>query len=227
MALLTVGHRGLMGVEPENTLRSFRRAELTGLDVIELDVRLSADDALVVLHDARVDRTTDGRGAVAELTLAELRRLDAGGGERVPTLQEVVTEVGGHLQLEIKDPAAAERLAGLVERHRLHHRVTVISFHDAALSAVAALLPEVPRGLVTGTSTPSAPERAVALGCALVSGELPRLDEEVVGRCRDAGLAVLGWTVNTEAELAEARALGLDGVVTDRPEIARSVRAAA
>ncbi|WP_062216132.1 glycerophosphodiester phosphodiesterase family protein [Streptomyces sp. NBRC 109706] len=227
MSLLTVGHRGLMGVEPENTLRSFRRAERAGLDAIELDVRLSADDALVVMHDARVDRTTDGHGAVAELTLAELRSLDAGRGERVPTLEEVVAEVGGHLQVEIKDTAVAERLADLVERHRLHRRVTVISFHDTALSTVAALLPEVPRGLVTGTSTPSAPERAVALGCALVSGELPRLDDEVVGRCRAAGLAVLGWTVNTADELARARALGLDGVVTDRPEIVRAVSPAA
>ncbi|MDT0265955.1 glycerophosphodiester phosphodiesterase family protein [Streptomyces sp. DSM 44915] len=226
MSLLTVGHRGLMGVEPENTLRSFRRARRAGLDAIELDLRLSRDGALVVLHDARVDRTTDGRGAVAELTLAELRALDAGRGERVPLLAEVVAEIDGPLQLEIKDVAAAGELAAFVDRHGLTGRVTVISFHDVALAAFAAALPAVPRGLVTGTSTATAPERAAALGCALVSCALPRLDAEVVTRCRAAGLPVLAWTVNTEAELARARELGLAGVVTDRPEIVRAARSA-
>lgn len=226
MSLLTVGHRGLMGVEPENTLRSFRRARRDGLDAIELDLRLSRDGALVVMHDARVDRTTDGRGLIAELTLAELRRLDAGLGERVPTLAEVVAEVEGHLQLEIKDVAAARELATLVAGHGLAGRVTVISFHDTALAAFAEELPEVPRGLVTGTSTATAPERAAELGCGLVSCELPWLEPEVVGRCRAAGLSVLAWTVNTERELARVRELGLDGVVTDRPEIVRAAGAA-
>ncbi|WP_246108854.1 glycerophosphodiester phosphodiesterase [Streptomyces sedi] len=225
--LLTVGHRGLMGVEPENTLRSFRRARREGLDAVELDLHLSRDGTLVVMHDARVDRTTDGRGAIAELSLGELRRLDAGLGERVPTVREVVTEIGGHLQLEIKDVAAARELAALVAACDLGGRVTVISFHDTALAAFAEELPGVPRGLVTGTSTATAPERAAALGCGLVSCELAWLTPEVVERCRAAGLEVLGWTVNTDRELARARQLGLDGVVTDRPEIVREVRAAA
>ncbi|RMI37903.1 glycerophosphodiester phosphodiesterase [Streptomyces triticirhizae] len=225
MALLTVGHRGLMGVEPENTLRSFRAARRAGLDAVELDLHLSWDGALVVMHDARVDRTTDGTGAIAELTLAELRRLDAGQGERVPTLAEVVAEVEGHLQLEIKDAAAARELAGFVADHGLAGRVTVISFHDAALAAFAEELPGVPLGLVTGESTATAPERAAALGCGLVSCELPWLTAEVVARCRAAGLSVIAWTVNTAEQLARARGLGLDGVVTDRPEIVRAARA--
>src|SRR5205814_10332581 len=82
LSFLTIGHRGVMGVEPENTLRSFVRAEREGLDVIELDLHLSKDGALVVMHDADVDRTTDGTGPIAERTLAELRDLDAGRGER-------------------------------------------------------------------------------------------------------------------------------------------------
>lgn len=82
-----------MGVEPENTLRSFIRAEQSGMDAIELDLHLSKDGALVVMHDADVDRTTDGNGPIADKTLAELRELDAGGGERVPVFDEVLDAV--------------------------------------------------------------------------------------------------------------------------------------
>jgi glycerophosphoryl diester phosphodiesterase len=106
---LTIGHRGIMGVEPENTLRSFIAAQQAGLDLIELDLHLSKDGALVVMHDADVDRTTDGSGPIAEKTLAELRVLDAGRGERVPVFEEVLDAVTAPLQAEIKDVAAAGR----------------------------------------------------------------------------------------------------------------------
>ncbi|MGW3405784.1 glycerophosphodiester phosphodiesterase, partial [Streptomyces zhihengii] len=111
MTFLTIGHRGVMGVEPENTLRSFVRAEQCGMDAIELDLHLTKDGALAVMHDADVDRTTDGSGAVADKTLAELRQLDAGGGERVPVFDEVLDAVSAPLQAEIKDVAAAHALA--------------------------------------------------------------------------------------------------------------------
>ncbi|MGP3967720.1 glycerophosphodiester phosphodiesterase [Streptomyces sp. 6N223] len=224
MPLLTVGHRGLMGVEPENTLRSFRRADRAGLDVIELDLHLSKDGELVVMHDAEVDRTTDGTGPVGDLTVAELRGLDAGDGERIPLFTDVVDAVGAPLQAEIKDRAAARVLAALIEDRGLGERVTVISFHDDALAETAALLPGAALGLVTGRSTDSAPERAAELGAGLVSCELAYLDADVVGRCHAAGVKVLAWTVNTPAELARARQLGLDGVVTDLPEIVRAAR---
>ncbi|MYW19740.1 glycerophosphodiester phosphodiesterase, partial [Streptomyces sp. SID2955] len=107
MNFLTIGHRGVMGVEPENTLRSFAAAQRAGLDLIELDLHLSKDGALVVMHDADVDRTTDGSGPIAEKTLAELRALDAGRGERVPVFEEVLEAVRAPLQAEIKDVAAA------------------------------------------------------------------------------------------------------------------------
>ncbi|MGV9239710.1 glycerophosphodiester phosphodiesterase, partial [Streptomyces nigra] len=111
MNFLTIGHRGVMGLEPENTLRSFVAAQQAGLDVIELDLHLSKDGALVVMHDTDVDRTTDGTGAIADKTLAELRALDAGRGERVPVFEEVLDAVRTPLQAEIKDVAAARALA--------------------------------------------------------------------------------------------------------------------
>jgi glycerophosphoryl diester phosphodiesterase len=227
VSLLTVGHRGVMGVEPENTLRSFVRAEREGFDVIELDLHLSKDGALVVMHDADVSRTTDSSGAIGDFTLAELRELDAGEGERIPVFEEVVEAVRTPLQAEIKDRAAARVLVGMINELGLHERITVISFHDDALREVRTLLPEMPLVLVTGRSTPTAPERALELGAVMVSCELRWLEAETVERCHAEGIKVISWTVNTDEELALARELGLDGVVTDLPEIKTAAQQAA
>ncbi|WP_267488054.1 glycerophosphodiester phosphodiesterase family protein, partial [Streptomyces sp. DH12] len=121
-------------VEPENTLRSFVAAQEAGLDVIELDLHLSKDGALVVMHDARVDRTTDGTGAIADKTLDELRALDAGRGERVPLFVEVLDAVRTPLQAEIKDVRAARALAEVMNDRGLADRVEVASFHDEAIA---------------------------------------------------------------------------------------------
>ncbi|QPP09976.1 glycerophosphodiester phosphodiesterase [Streptomyces bathyalis] len=226
MSLLIVGHRGVMGVEPENTLRSFVRAEHEGVDVIELDLHLSKDGELVVMHDADVSRTTDGSGAISDFTLAQLRELDAGQGERIPTFHEVVEAVGSPLQAEIKDRAAARVLTGVIDELGLHERVTVISFHDEALREVREHLPEMPLVLVTGRSTPTAPERARELGAFMVSCELQWLESETVERCHADGIKVITWTVNTGEELDRVRELGLDGLVTDMPEIKTAARRA-
>jgi glycerophosphoryl diester phosphodiesterase len=224
VTLLTVGHRGLMGVEPENTLRSFIRADREDLDFIELDLHLSKDGALVVMHDADVARTTDGSGPVAGMPLADIRALDAGRGERVPVFEEVVEAVRAPLQAEIKDVAAARVLARAITDLDLHERVTVISFHDDALRETRELLPGTPVALVAGKSSPTAPERAAALGAGMVSLELRWIDEDTVRRCHEAGIKVITWTVNTDGDLARVRELGLDGVVTDLPEICRAAR---
>ncbi|MFH8595029.1 glycerophosphodiester phosphodiesterase [Streptomyces rimosus] len=224
MSFLTIGHRGMMGVEPENTLRSFVRAEREGLDVIELDLHLSKDGALVVMHDADVDRTTDGTGPVADRTLAELRDLDAGYGERVPVFEEIVDAVRAPLQAEIKDVAAARALVDVLRARDLTARVEVISFHDAALATVGELLPGVRTALVAEHYGTDVVDRALALGASALSLDIRRLTLELVERAHAAGLRVLGWTVNTHDELRLSRGLGLDGVVTDFPEIRRAVR---
>lgn len=226
MSFFTIGHRGVMGVEPENTLRSFLRAEREGLDGIELDLHLSKDGALVVMHDAAVDRTTDGEGEIGDLSLGELRGLDAGQGERVPVFEEVLDAVGPTLpiQAEIKDVAAARVLAKVLRERELLDRVSVLSFHDEALAEIRGLLPEVTTVLVAGRTSADFPERATAVGAKLVSLELRKLSLEAVERCHQAGVEVMAWTVNTPRDLALARALGLVGAVTDVPEMKRAAR---
>ncbi|MFF2925924.1 glycerophosphodiester phosphodiesterase [Streptomyces celluloflavus] len=224
MSFLTIGHRGVMGVEPENTLRSFVCAEREGLDVIELDLHLSKDGALVVMHDAEVDRTTDGSGPIVEHTLAELRELDAGRGEPIPVFEEVLDAVGAPLQAEIKDVAAARALAEVMRSRDLTGRIEVISFHDEALAAIRALLPGVRTALVASRYGAEVVDRARAVGAHRLSLNIRRLTLELVERAHTAQLTVLGWTVNTHDHLRLARGLGLDGVVTDQPEIRRAVR---
>ncbi|WKX73608.1 glycerophosphodiester phosphodiesterase family protein [Streptomyces sp. XD-27] len=224
MTFLTIGHRGLMGVEPENTLRSFVRAEREGVDVIELDLHLSKDGALVVMHDAEVDRTTDGSGPISVQTLAELRELDAGQGERIPLFEEVLDAVQAPLQAEIKDRAAARALAEVMVRRDLLGRVDVLSFHDEALAEIRGLLPAVRTALVASRYGPDVIDRAEAVGARMLVLNIRRLTLELVERAHAAGLKVIGWTVNTQDQLRLARGLGLDGGTTDFPEIRRATR---
>ncbi|MGW4273321.1 glycerophosphodiester phosphodiesterase [Streptomyces seoulensis] len=224
MNFLTIGHRGVMGVEPENTLRSFVAAEQAGLDVIELDLHLSKDGALVVMHDAEVDRTTDGSGAIADKTLAELRTLDAGHGERIPLFEEVLDAVDAPLQAEIKDAAAARTLAEVMHRRDLLSRVEVLSFHDEALTEVARLVPGVRTALVADHYGPEVVGRATAAGAGTLVLNIRRLTLETVEHARAANLRIIGWVVNTLDHLRLVRALELDGATTDYPEIKRTGR---
>ncbi|MFE9682108.1 glycerophosphodiester phosphodiesterase [Streptomyces sp. NPDC002701] len=224
MNFLTIGHRGIMGVEPENTLRSFTAAQQAGLDLIELDLHLSKDGALVVMHDADVDRTTDGSGPIAEKTLAELRTLDAGRGERVPVFEEVLDAVTAPLQAEIKDVAAARALAEVMNRRDLVGRVEVLSFHDEAIAEVARLVPGVRTALVASRYGTDVVERATAVGATSLVLNIRRLTLEVVERARKADLRIIGWVVNTQDHLRLVRALELDGATTDYPEIKRTGR---
>ncbi|WP_189110783.1 glycerophosphodiester phosphodiesterase [Streptomyces camponoticapitis] len=224
MTFLTIGHRGVMGVEPENTLRSFLHAERAGMDAIELDLHLSKDGALVVMHDAELDRTTDGTGPIADRTLAELRELDAGRGERVPVFEEVLDAVGSPLQAEIKDVAAARALAEVMRRRQLVGRVEVSSFHDEAVAEISALVPGVRTVLIASRWGADVVDRAVAVGADSLALNIRRLTLEVVERAHEAGLGVIGWVVNTPDQLRLVRALGLDGATTDFPEIRRTGR---
>ncbi|MGA4843478.1 glycerophosphodiester phosphodiesterase [Streptomyces sp. G45] len=224
MNFLTIGHRGVMGVEPENTLRSFVAAQAAGLDIIELDLHLSKDGALVVMHDADVDRTTDGSGPIAEKTLAELRALDAGRGERVPVFEEVLDAVRAPLQAEIKDVAAARALADVMHARDLVGRVEVLSFHDEAIAEIARLVPGVRTALVASRYGTDVVERATAVGAATLVLNIRRLTQEIVEHARAAGLRIIGWVVNTQDDLRLVRALGLDGATTDFPDIKRTGR---
>lgn len=162
-----VGHRGACEVAPENTLASFERAWRDGADIVEMDVRLSADGQVVVFHDATVERTTDGVGEVASMTLAELKRLDAGrwfaprfAGERVPTLREVFDWAAGKigLLLELKyspygsyEPYLVPAVLDVIEDAGIAEQVATISYQPRAMRQLKALAPGIPAGPMTSS----------------------------------------------------------------------------
>jgi len=152
-----------MGLEPENTLRSFRRAVALGADAVELDLRVSRDGHLVILHDADVDRTTDGDGPVSEMSLAELRQLDAGLGERIPTFTEVLDEIELPIQAEIKSPKAGRLALDLIRERELLGRITVTSFSPEIIADVLSYEPKTRTGLITSRADSEYLARALEL----------------------------------------------------------------
>lgn len=220
MALSVCAHRGSPSVLPENTVGSFLQAVEEGADEIELDLRLSADGRLVVMHDATVDRTTDGTGAVAELTLRELQALDAGGGARIPSFEEVLDGVGARLQVEIKAPEAAGPLAELLrDRPDDLARISPCCFDPDVVAELVRLFPDAPVGLIASAGSAESLDRAVELGASRVLFGWAGTDRALVEKAQAHGLEFSVWLVNTPEQLRDARALGVDGFTTDETAV--------
>lgn len=244
----TIAHRGGSQLWPENTLVAFVHAAEIGADVLETDVRATADGAIVCLHDATVDRTTDGAGRVDAMQLTQLRKLDAGhrwsddGGRTfpfrgkgiaVPTLEEVFARIPGkRMNVEIKQPEAgfARSLCALIRRAGMTEKVLVASINVDALAAFREACPEV----ATSMSSPEA-RLFVGLSRARLSAaysppvaalQIPdRLGEAViptaalVADAHRRNLKVHVWTVNDEARMKQLIQIGVDGIITDRPDL--------
>ena len=216
---MNIGHRGAAGLEPENTLRSFTRATAEGAGAVELDLRLTRDERLVVLHDATVDRTTDGSGPAASMTLEELKRVDAGLGERVPAFEEVLEVTDLPIYAELKVVEAVGPLAACIRERGLAGRITPISFLPEALHRIKQSLPDLAVGLVVSGTLSDPTTGALRVGAALVSLEAAHLNAELVESCRRAGLRVTAWTVNEPEEMQRIIRMKVNGIVTDRPDL--------
>jgi glycerophosphoryl diester phosphodiesterase len=230
LRFLRIAHRGASAHAPENTLAAFRLAAELGADMVELDVRLSADGVPVVIHDPHVARTTNGTGLVAELTLAELKRLDAGGGERIPTLEEAIEtcrEGGMGLYIEIKDGRAVSPLVELLHRHRLEFGVIVNSLRPDWLAEFKALAPHIPTSVLFGAVNVDPVKLAQAVGADYVhpcwEQRVPHphrlLSPKWIQRVREAGLGIITWHEERPEEIAALGQLGVDGICSDRPEL--------
>ena len=246
---LDVAHRGASVAAPENTLAAVRAAATLGADMVEVDVRRTRDGALVVVHDATLGRTTDAPRVlpsqapwrVADLTLDEVRRLDAGSshspvhaGEPVPTLAEVLDlagDLGLGVQLELKSPSSSPGMVGdlladlrswaVRSAGRRLPAVAVQSFDVAGLKELAARAPHVRVGVL---GTPPASHLPVLGGWAhQVNPRHVTVDRAYVDRVHDAGMGCLVWTVDRPWAMRRALRLGVDGVITNRPDLLRSV----
>jgi glycerophosphoryl diester phosphodiesterase len=219
-------HRGASALAPENTLAAFRAAEAAGADGLELDVQLSRDGVPMVLHDETLDRTSDGRGPVAERPLEQLKRLDAGSwfsadfaGEKIPTLQEALHWGGSRLRfnIEIKDSAAGQAVLEL-SRSYAQASIVVSSFDHDLLQRLRCAAPNLPLAFLGGNPDwVTAVERAAACAAESFNPRYDYLSAEMVIDCHRRGLAVYPWTVDAVAELKHCRRLGVDGVFCNNP----------
>jgi glycerophosphoryl diester phosphodiesterase len=237
---LNIAHRGASRAAPQNTLAAFRKAMELGADGVELDVQLSADGHVVVMHNSSVDETTDGTGLVAEKTLAELKALDAGSkfspqfaGERIPALAEVFDALDGKLlvNVELKDLSARgdgleASVVEVVRQYRMEKKVLFSSFNPFALRRVHALAPDIPIGLLYARSLPIFLRRAWLAPLAPHQARHPDftlVDKPLVEWCRARRLRVHTWTVNDPAEMKRLIGLGVDAIITDAPDVLSAI----
>lgn len=220
---LVIGHRGASADAPENTLASFLLAREQGADGIELDVQLSADGELVVFHDTRVERITNGRGAVTQMPAVALRALDAGQGQVIPTLAEVFELLGANFlyNVEIKEwrwrnQGIETAVAALIHKHNLDRQVLVSSFNPLVLRRIRPhLTRSTPLALIHGGSW-------LRHGGALANypadhPQHSRVDEAYLAWARRRGMRVHVWTVDEPAEARRLAQLGVHGIITNRP----------
>ena len=231
-----IGHRGACAYAPENTLASIRKAAALGARWVEFDVRLTREGDLVLMHDDDVKRTTNGKGHVLDLSVAELGALDAGAwfggafaGERIPSLIETIallTELGLGANIEIKTGypearATAEALGRILAQHwpRKAGPPLISSFDVPALEAMQTLAPQWPRGLLLKEMKGDWHSLLDRLAAATLNLDHRSLDAAKVARARAAGRPVLCYTVNEPARARELFAWGVSAVFTDRPDV--------
>ena len=224
-AFKIIGHRGACAHEPENTLLSVRRAIADGADMIEIDVR-PCEDQIIVIHDDTLERTTNGSGSVYEKSFQQLRELDAGKGEQIPTLEEVLelTRDKLPLNIEIKDAKVTTKVCELVRN--FPDQVLISSFDSDAIRQARKLLPTVPIGVLAHHENGAAEkmlELATELQATTVNPHVDSVTPELVKRCHKSGYQVLAYTARTEEQLSNLLASGADGCFADDPAWAREL----
>jgi glycerophosphoryl diester phosphodiesterase len=232
-----IAHRGASAVAPENTLAAFKEAIRVGADMIELDVRLSSDGAMMVFHDQDLSRTTDGNGPVEKRRLAELRELDAGSwfsdefiGEGIPTLEEVIQTIFPsriELCIEIKIDPGREELRDklvtdtleIIESTRFQDRTTIVSFDRESISLSKAICPEIRNGLIFHREevwTECEEEGYAGIDALSVCWNIVTAPR--VAAAHRAGRKVIAWTIDREEELNLILPLSVDALASNNPE---------
>jgi glycerophosphoryl diester phosphodiesterase len=218
--MLRIGHRGARAYEPENTIRSFKKAIEIGVDAVELDVRKTKDGQLVVIHDPDVKRTTDGKGLVSELTLKEIKTFSTEKGEKIPSFKEVLDFLGKKVKIliELKETGVEEEVLALVHENALQKNVVIVSFLEDALRKVRELDKDVATGLIYAKHK-NPLKAALDLKAQYLVAFYRFTHTANVQKAHENGLKVIVWTVNTPEEVAAYVQKGVDGIASDKPDI--------
>ncbi|MFW5713232.1 MAG: glycerophosphodiester phosphodiesterase [Brevefilum sp.] len=226
-----IAHRGASAQAPENTMSAFQLALDLQADGIELDVMLTADQQVVVIHDDTVDRTTNGTGQVADMTLEEIRQLDAGEGEKIPTLSEVLDRFGGKclINIELKNYTSIfnrlpVEVSNLLKSHNLVEDILVSSFNPFNLPRVRRRIPDISLGLIT---QPQQAKRWIwrFFEYDALHPHFDDVDAIIVSALHARNREVNVWTVDDPEEINRVVNLDVDGIITNDPKLAREVLA--
>ena len=228
MPFQSIAHRGASALAPENTLASFEKAIELGFDYIEIDVRLSKDKQLVVIHDANVMRTTDGEGLIEDLTVKEIKKLDAGSwfspayaGERIPLLNEVLKEVSGKtgIIIEMKSPenqpGMTEILANMLNSFKPDNEIKVQSFHINEIKKFHQLAPEIPAGLLLSKHLDLFHLASYREFASFLSVHHLLLSKSFINQAELFGYEIYSWTISKQYQFADMQRLGVHGIISD------------
>ena len=229
--MLVIAHRGASGHAPENTLSAFKKAVAMGATFVETDLQMSRDARLVAIHDATVNRTTNGQGAVHDMTLSELRRLDAGSwfgseyaGEKIPTLEELLAfskrnDVVFYLELKPQGSWGGEHaLIGALRESGEIPRAVVISFDPSVVFKLRKIEPTLMTGLLYEGQIEKPLDKAIEVGARQVAVRGDLVTPALLSAARKRDLQVVCWTVNHSAHMRALMAAGVDGIMSDYPD---------
>ena len=218
--VLRIGHRGAAGHAPENTLAAIQKGITLGVDLVEIDVRRTKDGVLVVLHDETVNRTTNGKGRVDRLCLQDIEQLNAGNGEHIPTLEEVLKVAAGKtgLMLELKIRGAAQQTVEAVHEAGVRDSVIYASFLHDELKHVRTVDPEASLMVLFGGLSRASVARAIKYGPSHVGLRHDKATRPLVDSFHRAGLLVFVYTADAPSDIQHALSLDVDGVISNFPE---------
>ena len=218
--MMIMGHRGAAALEPENTLLSITRAMEIGVDAVEIDVRLSKDKEIVVIHDSTVDRTTNATGPVSSYALKEMKKLDAGKGETIPTLDEVIDLIGHKVRLiiELKEEGTERKVVELIKRNNLDDNVYVISFWHSLVKTVKEMDSRIKTGVLLVGCPVDACIATRASANALVM-KYTFVNRKFVEIAHEEGLKVFIWNIDDRQLLKAYADMRVDGIGSNDPRV--------
>jgi glycerophosphoryl diester phosphodiesterase len=221
--MILIGHRGAKAHAPENTILGFKNGAKLGANAIEFDVRFTKDKVPVVIHDATVDRTTNGKGKVASFDLNELRKLDAGKGEKIPTLKEAllfckkqkVTPL-----IELKEKKHTKIIADTIKKTKT--KPIVLSFYPEALKQFKTHAPNIETAFLFSNKIKNVAgfmKLGKVLKASWLFGRKDTVDKKLIETAHKWKFKIAVWVCNTKKEISEFRKLGVDGIASDKPEL--------
>ncbi|MFX1484544.1 MAG: glycerophosphodiester phosphodiesterase [Promethearchaeota archaeon] len=218
---IIIAHRGASGHAPENTLLSYEKAWRFGATMIELDVHETIDGHLVCIHDSTIDRTTNGTGKVDSLNLEEIQSYDAGLGQKVPVLEDVFAFARDKIQIniELKTAGIEEKLVSLVTDMEMTNEVLVSSFLHICLSEIRELDERIRTAILVQHKIDDLPSYAKELGSYAINLAKELTSSHLVSNAHEFGIKVFPWTVNEESLMTELLQNGIDGLITDYPDV--------